>query len=346
MGQRFTLPSLSNPFQWADMARRTESLDIIIVGAGLGGLAASIECALSGHSVTVLESAQELAEVRTFAEPSRTESVLTHEQIGAGLQITPNSSRLLKGWGVYEKLQSQAVEPTSLVVHRFSGTILAKEDEFDKRIKERYGSPFTDLHRVDLQQALVARARELGVTLRLGQRVASLDLDAVRPRILTTSGTEYICDLVVGADGLWSKCRECFLGRKDQPLPTGDLAYRIVLELDQIKDPELREMVTKPSVHFWIGPDSHVVAYSLKDCKQYNIVLLVPDDLPESVARQQGSVEEMQKLFQGWDPILTRFLECVNKVDKWKLMHRESPKQKWRGTRLTNGEQANRWSHG
>ncbi|GME65520.1 Monooxygenase FAD-binding protein [Neofusicoccum parvum] len=284
MGQRFSLPSLTSPVQSAGPTGRVESLDIIIV---------------------VLESASELAE------------------IGAGLQITPNSSRLLKGWGVYEKLQSQAVEPKSLLVHRYSGKILAKEDEFDKHMKEKYGSPFSDVHRVDLQQALVARARELGVVLRLGQRVESLDLNSVRARISTSSGQEYTCDLVVGADGLWSKCRECFLGRKDQPLPTGDLAYRIVLRLDQIKDPDLREMVTNPSVHFWVGPGAHVVAYSLKGGTMYNIVLLVPDDLPESVARQPGSVEEMKKLFQGWDPVLTRFLECVDKVDKWKLMHRE-----------------------
>ncbi|KAF4303360.1 Monooxygenase FAD-binding protein [Botryosphaeria dothidea] len=305
MGQNFSLPFLTNPLQPADMARGLESLDIIIVGAGLGGLAASIECARSGHNVTVLESASELAEV------------------GAGLQITPNSSKLLKRWGVYEKLQSQACEPKFLMVHRYTGNVLAREDDFNKHMNEKYGSPFTDLHRVDLQQGLVAKARELGVTLRLGQRVESLDLDSARARIKTSAGTEYTCDLVVGADGLWSKCRECFLGRRDQPLPTGDLAYRIVLRLDQVKDPDLREMISNPQVHFWIGPGSHVVAYSLKGGTMYNIVLLVPDDLPESVARQSGSVEEMKKLFEGWDPTLTRFLECVDSVDKWKLMHRE-----------------------
>ncbi|OMP88868.1 3-hydroxybenzoate 6-hydroxylase [Diplodia seriata] len=292
------------------MTDYADRLDIIIVGAGLGGLAASIECARSGHNVTVLESASELAEV------------------GAGLQITPNSSKLLKRWGVYEKLQSQACEPKSLVVHRYTGKVLAKEEDFNKHMNEKYGSPFSDVHRVDLQQGLVATARELGVTIRLGQRVDSLDLDAVRPRIKTTNGDEFHCDLVVGADGLWSKCRESLLGQKAQPLPTGDLAYRIVLKLEQIKDPQLREMVSNPQVHFWVGPGAHVVAYSLKGGTMYNVVLLAPDDLPESVARQAGSVEEMKKLFQGWDPILTRFLDCVDTVDKWKLMHREQM-QSW-----------------
>ena len=55
----------------------------------------------------------------------------------------------------------------------------------------------------------------------------------------------------------------------------------------------------------------------------YNIVLLVPDDLPEGVSRQPGSIEEMRALFKGWDPILSRFLDLVDSVDKWKLMHRK-----------------------
>ncbi|KAK8198148.1 uncharacterized protein BKA78DRAFT_307609 [Phyllosticta capitalensis] len=287
------------------MGSCSESLEIIIVGAGLGGLAASIECALSGHHVTVLETAPELAE------------------IGAGLQITPNSSRLLKSWGVYDKLADMAVEPKKLFVHRFSGEVLSKEDDFDLQMNRKYGAPFVDMHRGDVQRALAARAKELGVELKLGQRVDALDLDSTRAKLTTQDGKEHHCDLVVAADGLWSKCRECFLGRRDAPLPTGDLAYRIVLKLDQIQDQDLRDWVTNPTVHFWIGPESHVVAYSMKGGNMYNIVLLVPDDLPESVAKQAGSTEEMKKLFKGWDPILTRFLDCVDKVDKWKLMHRE-----------------------
>ncbi|OCL07385.1 FAD/NAD(P)-binding domain-containing protein [Glonium stellatum] len=280
------------------------ALDVVIVGAGLSGLAASIQCALSGHHVTVLESAKELAEV------------------GAGLQITPNSSRLLKSWGVYEKLQNNAVEPLSLTVHRYSGDVLAREENFKMQMWEKYGAPFVDLHRVDLQQAFVQRAQELGVKLVLGERVSSIDFDALRPTVFTDTKVEYAADLVIAADGLWSKCRECFLGQKDDPLPTGDLAYRIVLTLDQIKNPKLREWVTNPAVHFWIGPKAHVVAYSMRGGTMYNIVLLVPDDLPESISRQKGSVEEMKKLFKGWDPILTEFLDCVDTVDKWKLMHR------------------------
>ncbi|OBT56980.1 hypothetical protein VE04_02568 [Pseudogymnoascus sp. 24MN13] len=194
------------------------------------------------------------------------------------------------------------------------------EKDFNTKISAKYGAPFLDFHRVDLQLALYQRALALGVKFELGQRVQSVDFDL--PQVTTASGAKFSSDLIVAADGLWSQSRNCFLDVKDAPLPTGDLAYRVVLSLDDIEDPELREWVSNPSVHFWIGPGAHAVGYSVRAGKMYNIVLLVPDDLPEGVSRQSGSVEEMKVLFKDWDPILTRFLNIVQTVDKWKLMHR------------------------
>ena len=199
-------------------------------------------------------------------------------------------------------------------------------------MRARYRSPFLDVHRVDLQRALAARAEELGVKLELGRRVAGIEFEGgvvKTERSGIASGEEgkeeeaYEADLIVAADGLWSRCRECWLGRRDAPLPTGDLAYRIVLAADSIGDPELRRWITEPKCRFWIGPDAHVVAYSVRNASLYNIVLLVPDDLPGDVAKQPGSLEEMRRLFAGWDPVLRQFLENVESVDKWKLMHRE-----------------------
>ncbi|KAF1355206.1 hypothetical protein BDV97DRAFT_345000 [Delphinella strobiligena] len=290
----------------ASVVSSGQPLDIIVIGAGLGGLSAAISCALGGHEVTVLEGARELAE------------------IGAGLQITPNGSRLFQKWGIDHILKPQAAEPTLLAVHCYhDGKILAMQTDFDKKIRSRYGAPFWDLHRVDLQRAMARRAEELGVVLKLGCRVKEVDFDNSSIRL--EDGTEYTADLLVGADGLWSKCREGFLkldGKADKPLPTGDLAYRIVLNSEDLEDPELRDMVSKPQCHFWIGPGAHVVAYSVRGGQQYNIVLLVPDNLPEGVAKLTGELSEMRELFTQWDPILNRFLDNVKTVDKWKLMHR------------------------
>jgi salicylate hydroxylase len=259
-------------------------LRIIIVGAGLSGIATAISAALSGHSVTVIEQAKELAEV------------------GAGLQITPNASLLLKYWKLPQSLWDAAAEPTKLTVHKYSGEVLAHEENFDKNIRAKYNNaPFVDLHRVDLQQALFARALDLGCTFHMSQKVDRIDFDSTT--VHTLAGETYTGDLIIAADGLWSRCREAFVGKKDEPLPTGDLAYRIVLSADQISDPELRALVEKPEVHFWAGPGAHAVAYSLRGGKMFNIVLLVPDNLPPGVSRQAGSVEEMRELFVGWDPM-------------------------------------------
>ncbi|KAK7426102.1 hypothetical protein QQZ08_007412 [Neonectria magnoliae] len=266
-------------------------LDVIIVGAGLSGLAAAISCALSGHNVSVFESTRELSEA------------------GAGLQVTPNSSRLLQQWGLLKKIWETAAEPTFLAVHRYSGQTLALEENFDKKMREKYGAPFIDIHRVDLQLGMFDRAKELGVKFHFGQKVQSIDFDI--PQITTKSGITSKANLIIAADGIWSLSRNCFLGRRDDPKSTGDLAYRIVLGLDQIQEPELQEWIKNPSVRFWIGPGAHAVGYSLHGGQMYNIVLLVPDDLPEGASRQSGSVEEIREFFKDWDPILTKFLNQV-----------------------------------
>ncbi|KAJ5284570.1 hypothetical protein N7505_002550 [Penicillium chrysogenum] len=278
-------------------------LNVVVVGAGLAGLAAAVSISLSGHQVTVIESAKELLEV------------------GAGLQVTPNCTRILQRWGLPDRLWLSAAEPSALTVHRYSGKVLAREESFDKKIRSQYGAPFIDLHRVDLQLSLYEKARELGVEFKFGEKVVSVDFNL--PSVTTESGFTMRGDLIVGADGLWSRCRLNLLGTDDMPRPTGDLAYRVVLDLNQLDDPELKSWVSNPTVHFWIGPGAHAVGYSLRGGTMYNIVLLVPDDLPHGVSRQSGSVEEMQALFKDWDPILGRFLSVVDKVDKWKLMHRE-----------------------
>ena len=278
-------------------------LDVIIVGAGLSGIGAAISYALGGHSVRVLESTSQIAEV------------------GAGLQITPNASKILQHWQLPQSFWDAGAEPTQLIVHRYTGDVLARQSTFKEKVRANYGAPFIDMHRADLQQALVKRAKDLGVQFFLGEKVEHIDLKSTTVR--TEKGNAYTGDLIVAADGLWSKCREIYLGRRDEPLPTGDLAFRIVLNASDLQDEELREWIRNPECHFWAGPGSHVVAYSLKGGEQLNIVLLCPDDLPTGTARQAGSLDEMRKLFVGWDPILTRFLECVKTVDKWKLMHRE-----------------------
>ncbi|KAF2008783.1 FAD/NAD(P)-binding domain-containing protein [Aaosphaeria arxii CBS 175.79] len=293
------------------------SLKIIIVGAGLGGLAAAISIKLEKpeHDVLVIESAPELAEV------------------GAGLQVTPNATRLLIRWGLGNILKDLSSSPEEFTIHRYSdGKILGKREGYGKEMVEKYKSPFWDMHRADLQLALYDRATDLGVKFRFGALVTNID--ARIPSATLANGENIHGDLIVGADGLWSKCRESLWGKAHSPIPTGDLAYRVILQVQDIEDDALRHFFETPRVALWAGPDCHVICYPVKANKLLNLVLLVPDNLPEGVSRVPGDIGEMLQIFQDWDPRLRDLLSMVQKVDKWKLMHMEEL-ERWSNSEAT-----------
>ncbi len=188
-----------------------------------------------------------------------------------------------------------------LNIHRYSdGQLLYSEQAYGEKMQEAYGSPFVDVHRADLQLALADKAKSFGVDFRLAEKV--VDVDFERCIVTSESGREFQGDLVVGADGLWSRCRELFLKKSDKPSPTGDVAYRIIINSKDMPDYDLREIVTNPSVNFWVGPGGHVVSYSVRSTDMFNIVFMYPDDLPADVSRKESSIEEMRELFKSWDP--------------------------------------------
>ena len=177
------------------------------------------------------------------------------------------------------------------------------------------------MHRVDLQRAMAARCDELGVVLKLSSKVVSVDFENAA---VTIEGGEVVKgDVVLCTDGLWSSTRGQFLGRPSRAILTGDLAYRIVINTSDLSGPdapELKKFIEDEMVNFWIGPETHVVAYTMRAGTVYNMVLLCPDNLPPSVTKTEGDLNEMKSLFHGWDPILRKFLDQVKGVAKWKLM--------------------------
>jgi salicylate hydroxylase len=241
----------------------------------------------------------------------------------AGLQLTPNSTRLFKVWGIYDALAPVASLPPTLSVWRYDGTkLLAHDASFQTNIHARYQFPFWDVHRADLQSAMAARAAALGVTLRLSAKVVTVNFSS-SPSATLDSGEVVSTDVILCADGLWSQIRGQFLGRPSPAILTGDLAYRIVINKADLHGPdadELRAFIEAKGVNFWIGPRTHVVAYTARTGEMFNLVLLCPNDLPEHVVKTESDVEEMRQLFEGWDPLLRKFLGQVKQVAKWKLM--------------------------
>ncbi|KAI4868020.1 FAD/NAD(P)-binding domain-containing protein [Hypoxylon rubiginosum] len=299
------------PKVWEKAERDPSSqLHVIIVGAGLGGLGAAIAILLAGHNVTVLESASEIGE------------------IGAGIQVLPNSSRILISWGLEEKLVKHATMPRFSNMIGWKGNFLSRMDLHG--YADALGTPFWDFHRANLHRCLLDRAIELGAQLHVRSRVQDIEYaqDGLTSTAVLSDGRTMSADLIVGADGISSHLREILLGKPDPPLPTGDLAYRLLINTkDMLADPELQHFIKDPQVNYWLGPDAHAVNYVLRGGELFNMVLLVPDDMPEAAMTVDGNVEEMQALYKDWDPRIGKILSLCQSVQKWKLCIRPTLEQ-------------------
>ncbi|EGU81521.1 hypothetical protein FOPG_14203 [Fusarium oxysporum f. sp. conglutinans race 2 54008] len=299
-----------------EVMERSDSsrLHVVIVGAGLGGLGAAIAVRLAGHDVTVLESAPAIGEV------------------GAGIQVLPNAARVLFSWGLEKELVKNATKPRKCNFIGWKGNHLSEMD-YHGYAAASGGYPFLDFHRATLHKALLDRAHELGAKILCGSKVLSYEIaaDNSHATVFLEGGQTMESDLVVGADGIASSLREQFLGRSDPPQLTGDLAYRLLLSTDEMrKDPDLRPFVEDPQVNYWVGPDKHAVNYVLKGGELFNMVLLVPDDIPlDSGNTLKGSIEEMRAHFADWDPRIGKMLNLCDSVLKWRLCIRPGLDPTW-----------------
>lgn len=288
-------------------------MKIIIVGAGLGGLSAAIGILRAKHEVIVLEAAHEIAEV------------------GAGIQLLPNATKVLFSWGLQDELEKYSSMPRYCHMNGWRGNRLSTLD-FHEQAK-RMGGPFWDFHRADLHKTLLKKCVELEAKIYVNCRIISIDYD-VRENNVTVSSNDdrkFTADLVLGADGINSKMRNLLVNADDPPLKTGDLAYRILLKAeDLLKDPELEDLVLNPQVNYWMGPKCHCVNYVVRKGRFFNFVLLCPDTVPEGMKLCPASVEEIKNIFQGWDRRLLKLLDLADKdlIFKWRLSYRPGI-EKW-----------------
>lgn len=183
-------------------------------------------------------------------------------------------------------------------------------------------------HRGDYHQAFFDRVEELGVPIHMGTEVTGWDEWA--PSVTLETGETVHADLVIGADGIKSACRELVLGIQDKPKSSGYACYRAYCDGDLIKaDPVANILVAADQMSIWIGPDLHIVCNTTHDGKHFNCIWTHKDDKEiEQKWSRPGDLDEGIKLVENWDPTIVRALKRLPGCLDWQIAYR-APLQTW-----------------
>ncbi|MET3908634.1 salicylate hydroxylase [Bradyrhizobium sp. S3.3.6] len=274
---------------------------IVIAGAGIGGLTAALALAARGFRIVVLEKAERL------------------EDVGAGLQLSPNASRVLVELGLTERLKLRAVVPdaVSIMSARAGGELLRMP--LGEAAAHRAGAPYWVVHRADLQSALAgAIADHPDIDLKLGATFEDVAPHARGLTVVHRSGTIRRSDLasaLIGADGIWSTVRQ-HLFPEVQPRFSGLIAWRGTLDATQ-----LPKEYTARRVQLWMGSNAHLVAYPIAGGRQLNVVAVLPGTWNRPGWSTPGDPLEVMDAFAAprWPPTARMMLAAVDSWRKWAL---------------------------
>ncbi len=274
---------------------------VLIAGGGIGGLAAALACAQRGVPVLLLERAAQLSE------------------IGVGIQIGPNVTRILQAWGLGEALAQVAAFPKQLQARDAQNGQVLGTLPLGERAQSLYGAPYTTIHRADLQGILHRAAQAVGVDMRLGQTVHGWRKTADSVEVSTADGPSVQADALIGADGVWSAVRQQLLG--DAPARfTGHLAYRAM-----VMQADLPAHLRSDQVTVWMGPQLHVVHYPVCSGQWLNWVAIVHGAKPEQAQEwdRAGQTEALMQAMGGVGRDLHERLASVPAWRQWALHDRE-----------------------
>jgi 3-hydroxybenzoate 6-monooxygenase len=270
--------------------------ETLIIGGGIGGLSAALCLALRGGAVTLAERSKSFAEV------------------GAGIQLAPNATRILAKLGVLEKIEPVAVRPRRLVL---ADAIRSKEltslDLTD--FPARYGAPYLVLHRNDLLSALLDRCEQAGVKLHTDAHVTRLDDTGDGVVGACADGREFRAEIAVGADGLHSRIRKLFAD--DEPVNSGFVAYRGAVPMEQVeRHADLRDVVA------WLGPGLHLVQYPLRSGRMYNQVAVFRSPSFLRGDPDYGNRQELKEAFAGCSEHVRESLGTLSIDNRWPMLDR------------------------
>ncbi|WOF72809.1 FAD-dependent monooxygenase [Parvibaculaceae bacterium PLY_AMNH_Bact1] len=292
----------------------SEPTDILIAGAGIGGLTAGLACAQQGMKVAVIERASELGEV------------------GAGLQIAANGTHVLEQLGLGRELENIGFRPeaATLRLGQLGRTIFS--NPLGAVARERYGAWYYHVHRADLHRILAEAAdADPNINLQLGKAVAGFVENAGSVSAALSDGTSVNAAALIGADGIHSSVREGLFG-KDAPRFTGNVAWRLLVPTESLPSD-----LIPPHATVWTGPKGHAVTYYVRGGELVNFVGVIErEDWQVEGWLESGDISELKQDFAPWCSTIHQLIDAADATTcfKWALFDRD-PLPSWSKGRVT-----------
>jgi salicylate hydroxylase len=279
---------------------------IAIAGAGIAGLGAALALIEHGFEVHVYEQSSQLAEV------------------GAGLQISPNGTRVLQHWGLENELKPLVCEAAGKEIRLWSTGQCWKLFDLGEDCRARFGAPYWMVHRGDLHRVLAraVQARAPGC-ISLSTRIVAVQPAGQGVCMQTADGRTLEADALIAADGVHSLVRQQCLG-EDRPQFMDLLAWRGLVPMHRLPAHLGRSVGTN-----WVGPGAHVITYPLQGGELMNVVGIVErSDWRGESWTEAGSHEELLRDFGRWHEDVRTLMNQIDQPYKWALLGRE-PRQGW-----------------
>lgn len=285
------------------------TLRVAIIGGGIGGLSAALALLRQGFDVHVYEQAARFGE------------------IGAGIQISPNASRLLYRYGLAPEMDRYGVRPRAVHQKRWDNAATLQRALLGPEVEARFGAPYFHFHRGDLA-ALLANAIPAERT-HAGHRLTGLDETGDRVVARFDNGATAEADLLIGADGIHSRVRHLVFG-PEKPRFTGCVAWRGLVPAERIAHLEI-----EVASHNWMGPGAHCVHYWVSAGRFMNVVCVVEHGAWTSESwTDKGRVEDVLSLYEGWHPTVRGLISAFPETFIWAL-HDRLPLPRWSEGRVT-----------
>ncbi len=281
---------------------------VIVIGAGIGGLTAALTLRRAGLDTVIYEQARELREV------------------GAGIQLSPNATRVLLRLGLDDALRRDGVRPIAGQFRRWDdGRVLSRAPLGDE-CERIFGAPYYHFHRADLLTALASAVPQ--EIVHLGHQCVGLESVSDSVAVRFYNGVTARGDVVIGADGIHSMIRREIVG-DEAPLFSGSIAYRGLVPATRLARHGLETNATG-----WLGPDRHFVHYFVSGRRYVNFVAIVPGgDWRIESWTAKGAVADALEEFDGWHPQVRAIIAAATATNRWALYDRD-PLERWTAGRV------------